>query len=103
LQRQDGHADVAQEGGDVEAAKPGVQPGVVPAVERSVDIVVIAGETLAQIAGFIRVGDLADAGDVEVFDKEVRGNGDQTEQAGCLSVWGRNRSLRGIAASQRWG
>ena len=44
LQRQDRHLDVRQEAGDVEVAEPGVEPGVVPALERGVDVAMISSE-----------------------------------------------------------
>ena len=55
LAGQDGHADAWKEPGDVEIAKPRIQPGVVPAAERDVHVAVIAGQALAQIAGLVGV------------------------------------------------
>ncbi len=80
LQRQDRDRDVGEQAGDVEVAESRVQPGVVPAMERDVDVAVIAGEALAQVAGFVLGLDLADAGDVQVFDEEMRGDGDDAQR-----------------------
>ena len=54
LQCQDRHPDGGQEAGDVEGAEPRVQPGVVPAPERDIDVAVVAREALAQVAGLVR-------------------------------------------------
>ena len=80
LQCQDRRLNGGEEAGDVEGAEPRVQPGVVPSPERDFDIAVVAGEALAQVAGLVRGRDLADAGDVEVFDEEVGGDGDEAEE-----------------------
>ena len=53
LQRQDRDRDAGQQAGDVEGAEARVEPGVVPAAERDVDVAVVAGEALAQVAGFV--------------------------------------------------
>src|SRR5581483_4830269 len=46
------HADIGKELRDVPLAKPRIEPGVVPAAERVVDVVMPASEPRAQIAGF---------------------------------------------------
>ena len=80
LQRKHRHLDVGQEAGDVEVAKARIEPGVVPASERDIDVGVIAREARAQVAGFILGADPADAFDVQVFDEEMRGDRYETEE-----------------------
>jgi hypothetical protein len=77
LQAEGRDTDDRQETGDVEVAEARVEPGAVPAMEGVVGVAVIAREAGAEVAGFVRVLDLADAGDVEVFDEEVGCDGDQ--------------------------
>ncbi len=91
LQAQDRHADAGQEFGDVEGAEARVQPGAVPAVERRIDVAVVAGEALAQVAFLIGLFDLPDGSDVEVFHEEMRGDHHQAEQALVLRGAGVDR------------
>ena len=82
LQAEGRDADRWQEIGYVEVTETRVEPGAVPAVEGDVGVAVIAGEARAEVAGFVGVLDLADAGDVEVFDEEMGGDGDQGVEVG---------------------
>ena len=62
----------------------------------------VAGEALAEVAGCVVLLDLADAGDVEVFDDEVRGDRYETgETVGVVTGVDRgDRTAIGMAEQQ---
>ncbi len=47
LQAQNGDGDITQERRDVERSESGVEPRAIPAVERDIDVVVVAHEPAA--------------------------------------------------------
>src|SRR5208283_127619 len=57
----------------VEGREGGIEPRVVPAPEGRVDIVVVAREPLAQVAGLVGVPGVADFGKSLRFDEKMRG------------------------------
>src|SRR5206468_12080407 len=61
---------------DVPVAKFGREPGVVPAAERRIRVVVVLPEAPAQVAGLECGTRLLDARDGDVLDEEMRRDGD---------------------------
>jgi hypothetical protein len=57
-----------------------IQPDIVPAIERGIDIGMIAAELAAQIRGFVKLSGLRDALHRNVFDEYMRGDGNRAGQ-----------------------
>jgi hypothetical protein len=80
-------------------AKRRVQPDVVPAVEGRVGVVVVAGQALAQVGGFVGHAGLSDAGHRQVFDHDVRR---QHHGAGECAAGSAPRTAAAMEAPSLW-
>src|SRR6185369_5117767 len=82
---------------DVPAAKRRHQPDVVPAVERRVDVGVVAGEAIAQVARPVRGARLRDARHRDVLDEQMRRDGDDAGDVVACGVQQRDRAAVAVA------
>src|SRR4249919_2108367 len=72
LHDQHRHANISEELGDVPFAELRVEPGAVPALERTVDIVVPAREPRAQVPCFIGFPGFDDRRNARILGEEMR-------------------------------
>ncbi len=76
-------------------AEARIEPGIVPATERDVDVAVVAGQALAQVARARSAALIcADAGDVQVLDEEMRGDQHAGRRTRAILHARRHRSPR---------
>ena len=82
---------------DVEAAKFGAEPNIVPLPKSAIDIGVVFGQAPSQIAAFKRNTCLRDRSDADVFHKQMRGHHDAGSGFELRSMQKRNRAAIGMA------
>ena len=98
LHDQDRHADVGQIFVDPPVPEISVEPGLVPAPERHVDVAVILGEPRAQIAGLVGIFRRRDRAHRNILDEEMRRDQHEAAHAEILARTGVDRGDRGAVA-----
>src|SRR4029077_16012361 len=79
---------------DVPTAKPGIEPGIVPAAEGVVDIAVPALKLRPEAGGLVGLSDLHDRPDPDVFNHEMRRDHRDPAHPGIAGAAGIDRGNR---------
>src|SRR5580692_719808 len=95
LQNCDRNTNVGEIFADVPSTKVGIKPGVIPAVEGVIDVVVPSRKLGPQIRRFIGLSDPGDGSNGYFLDDEMRRDQHDTTDAVIASTAGIDRSDRG--------
>ena len=98
LHDQHGHTDVPQGFGDVPFLEVGMQPGLVPAAERGIDIGVVGFQPFPQRAGIERFAGAPDFRKPHLFGKKMRRDQNDAANPMILDAAGIDRGNRGAIA-----